>query len=106
MEWRLKVPEEGISFERIDFVLVPGEENCKRVRERFGQEAYDVIDHAKRVGAYRAAHQGRSPPLEEVLGRHFIARHEEIKSANPKEGKIIIPEIVEAVWDEIRRSLL
>ncbi len=103
-EWRLKVPHNGISFERVDFVLAPGAETCKRVNELFGQEAYDVIDHMKRVSAHRTAHQGRSPPLEEVLGKCFIAQNDRIKAAKPQEGIIIMPEIVESVWDEIRRS--
>ena len=103
-EWRLKVPREGIVFERVDFVLAPGAENCKRVNERFGQEAYDVADHIKRVSAYRAVHQGRSPPLEEAIGKHFLAQHNRIKEASPQEGRIIMPEIIEAAWDEIRRS--
>lgn len=101
-EWRLRVPREGASFERLDFVLVPRPENCKKANEVYGQEAYDVDDHIKRVNSYCLGHQGRYPPLEEMMGKHFLARHEKVKEARPQEGKTAMPEIVEAAWDEIR----
>ena len=100
-EWRIRAST--ITFKRLDFVFAPGEPNCKKVRELYGQETYDTNDHITRVNAYRNSHEGRNPPLEEFLGRKFIEKNEEIKKANPKEGRIILPEVVELAWDEIKR---
>ncbi len=100
-EWRIQ--GSALNFNRIDFVFAPGEAKCKRVREFYGQEAYDTIDHTLRVNDYRQTHNGRNPPLERILGRIFTERNEDIKKAKPKEGKVILPEIVELAWDEIRK---